>query len=56
VSRLVTELLQKLDGLRREPGIGQKPHASGAERVEFILSQGCSIDERLADIFLFEVR
>jgi hypothetical protein len=56
VSRLMTELLQEGDGLGRQSGIGQEPHASSAKRVQFILGQGRGIDERLANIFLFEVR
>ena len=56
MSRLVTELPQELDSLGRESGIGQEPHASRAKRVQFILGQGRGIDERLANIFLFEAR
>ena len=55
VRRLVAELLQKLDGLGRDCSVCQKPHASRAEGVHFVLSQGRSVDERLTDVFLFEV-
>jgi hypothetical protein len=56
VSRLVTEMLQKLDGLWRKSGIGQEAHASSAKRVQFILGQSSGIGQRLANIFLLKVR
>jgi hypothetical protein len=55
VRRLVAELLQELDGLGRDSSVCQKPHASRAEGVHFVLSEGRGVDERLTDVFLFEV-
>jgi len=55
VNRFVTKLVQELDRFRRDSSICQKPHASGAERVHLVLSEGSGVGERLADIFLFEV-
>lgn len=55
VGRLVAELLQELDGLGRDSSVCQKPHASRAEGVHFVLSEGRGVDERLTDVFLFEV-
>ena len=52
---LVAELLQELDGLGRDSSVCQKPHASRAQGVHFVLSEGRGIDERLTDVFLFEV-
>jgi hypothetical protein len=52
---LVTELIEELDGLRRDSSVCQKPHASRAQRVQFVLSQRRCVHERLTDIFFFEV-
>jgi hypothetical protein len=53
--RLVAELLPELDGLGRDSIVCQKPHASRTERVHFVLSEGRGVDERLTDVFLFEI-
>lgn len=55
VNRFVTKLCQELDGLRRDSSIRQKPHASGSERVQFVLSQGGGIPEGLPDVLFLEV-
>ena len=55
VGRLVAELLQVLDGLGRDSSVCQKPHASRAEGVHFVPCEGRGVDERLTDVFLFEV-
>jgi hypothetical protein len=55
VGRVVAELRQQLDGLGRDSCACQKPHASRAQRVYFVLSNGRGIDERLTDVFLVKV-
>lgn len=55
VNRFVAKLCQELDGSWRDSSIRQKPHASGPESVQFVLSQGGGIPEGLADILFLEV-
>ena len=55
VRRLVAELLQELNGLGRDSSVCQKPHASRAEGVHFVLSEGRGVDEGLTDVVLFEI-
>jgi len=42
--------------LSQNGGEGLIHSASGASRVKFILREGGGVGERLADVFLFEVR
>jgi len=52
----MTELSQEIDRLRRDTPIRQKPHVSGAEIVQFVLSEGRGVCECLANIFFLEIR
>jgi hypothetical protein len=56
VNRFVAKLRQELNGLGRDPGVGQEPHRSGANRVELTLSEDSRVGERLANILSIEIR
>ena len=45
-----SESRQKRDGVRRDAGIGQEAHGSGADRMQLILGQSRRVAERLPDI------
>ena len=55
VDRIVAESRQKRDGVRRDAGIGQEAHGSGAERMQLILGQGRRVAERLPDILHVQI-
>ena len=55
VEGIVAESRQERDGVRRDAGIGQEAHDSGAQRMQLVLGQGCRITKRLPDVLQVEV-
>jgi len=55
VDRVVAKSRQERDGVRRDAGIGQEAHDSGAERMQLVLGQGCRVAKRLPDVHQVEI-
>ncbi len=53
---VMTEVLQKINGLRRNTGIRQESHQSRAKRMKLVLSESSSVGKRLSNVFFVEIR
>jgi hypothetical protein len=53
--RVVAKSRQERDGVRRDAGIGQEAHESGAKRMQLVLGQGRRVAKRLPDVHQVEI-